>query len=280
MASQTENIELMRLLLRWEGRLNNGRLRALFGLGQIRASEWIRAFRDKYPSWTTWNNKTRSFHATADVYLGRDQVDIEPSLAQYLALTGIATHAGESPSHPIVWEAFPDISAPSPRIFADLHEAIRTRCMVTITYRSMGEPTPHKRDIAPHSLVRAGRRWHVRAYCELREDFRDYVLGRIVAMDKLDRSAPKDEKDDIRWITRVPVRLIAHPVLSRDQAAVIQYEFFNNTAARVDTCRGALIGYYLQDVRAALDPDTQRPPDYQLAVENIEEVSPWLFPQG
>ena len=278
MVSQTGNIELMRLLLRWEGRLNNGRLRALFGLGQIRSSEWIRAFREKYPNWTTWNNKTRSFHATADVY--RDQVDVEPSLAQYLVLTGIATHAMDSQSHPIIWEAFPDISAPSPRVFAELHEAIRIRSMVKITYRSMGDPTPHQRDIAPHSLVRAGRRWHVRAYCEQNEDFRDYVLGRIVTINKQDRSALKDEQDDIRWITHVPVRLIAHPALSRDQATVIQYEFFNNTSARVDTCRGALIDYYLQYVRAALDTTTQCPPDYQLAVENSEEVRPWLFSQG
>jgi hypothetical protein len=46
----------------------------------------------------------------------------------------------------------------------------------------------------------------------------------------------------------------------------------------VETCRGALVGYFIQDMRAAIDVKKQRPPDYQLAVANFDEVSPWLFP--
>jgi len=79
-------------------------------------------------------------------------------------------------------------------------------------------------------------------------------------------------------MTKVPVRLVAHPDLTPEQEALIRFEYFNNTAARVDTCRGALVSYFIQDVRAAIDPAKQRPPDFQLAVANIEEVRPWLFP--
>jgi len=83
---------------------------------------------------------------------------------------------------------------------------------------------------------------------------------------------------DEAWNTLVPVRLIAHPLLSTDQQEVIRFEYFNSTAARVDTCRAALIGYFIQDIRAATSPETQMPLDYQLAVANIDEVGPWLFP--
>lgn len=79
-------------------------------------------------------------------------------------------------------------------------------------------------------------------------------------------------------MTQVPVRLIAHPLLSIEQQELIRFEYFNKTAARVDTCRGALVAYFIQDVRAALDPEAQRPPDYQLAIENINVVRPWVFP--
>lgn len=79
-------------------------------------------------------------------------------------------------------------------------------------------------------------------------------------------------------MAKVRVRLVAHPDLTPDQESLIRFEYFNNTAARIDTCRGALIGYFIQDVRAAIDTKTQQPPDYQLAVANIEEVRPWLFP--
>jgi hypothetical protein len=78
-------------------------------------------------------------------------------------------------------------------------------------------------------------------------------------------------------MTMVPVRLIAHPGLSTEQQDLIRFEYFGNTAARIDTCRGALVPYFIQDVRAALDPQTERPPDFQLAVENIDEVRQWVF---
>jgi hypothetical protein len=38
------------------------------------------------------------------------------------------------------------------------------------------------------------------------------------------------------------------------------------------------VSYFIQDVRAAMDVKKQRPPDYQLAVANLDEVRPWLFP--
>jgi hypothetical protein len=76
----------------------------------------------------------------------------------------------------------------------------------------------------------------------------------------------------------VPVRLIAHPSLTPARESVIRFEYFNDTAARVETCRGALVSYFIQDVRAATDIRKQLPPDYQIAVDNIDEVLPWLFP--
>jgi len=86
-------------------------------------------------------------------------------------------------------------------------------------------------------------------------------------------------KDDADWNAQVRVRLIAHPDLTPAQENVIRYEYFSNTASRTDTMRGALIGYYIQETRAAMDTDRQKPPDYQLAVDNMNEVSKWVFPE-
>jgi hypothetical protein len=94
----------------------------------------------------------------------------------------------------------------------------------------------------------------------------------------LESPLEKQEYDDEAWMVNVRIRLVAHPDLTKDQEAVIRYEYFSNTSARVDTCRGALVNYYIQDVRAATDVTTQKPPEYQLAVSNIDEVKQWLFP--
>jgi len=45
----------------------------------------------------------------------------------------------------------------------------------------------------------------------------------------------------------------------------------------VETCRAALVPYFIQDIRAAMDTQTQHAPEYLIAVENAREVSKWLF---
>ena len=129
-------------------------------------------------------------------------------------------------------------------------------------HRSGLLPTSHQRVISPHSLIRAGRRWHARAFCSTNQDFRDYALGRIESAILLNSPSERVDQDDAAWMAKVRVRFVAHPDLTPDKESLIRFEYFNNTAARVDTCRGALIGYFIQDVRAAIDTKSQQPPDY------------------
>lgn len=265
----------LKLLLTWEGRLSNSRLRELFGLSSIRASQWIRELRDQAPDWLIMNSIERSFDATPNFYANED--GFESDLDQYLSIVGLP-HAMNSNGRPIV-AAFPDITIPNSRIFSVLSLAVRTHRVVEITYRSMSEPEPHKRVLSPHSIVHAGRRWHVRAYCSEKMHFRDYALGRIVDAKLMGMPSEKLMDDDQAWMTEVRVRLVAHPDLTPEQESVIRFEYFKNTSARVVVCRGALVSYFIQDIRAAIDTKKQRTPDHQLAVSNIKEVEPWLFPR-
>lgn len=279
-----QRMAMLKLLLIWEGRLNRGRIMDLFDLGPNWASVWIREFREQYPDWLTWNTKTRSYHAIPAAYKAWRALDPRrladaTSLAQYLALVGLPyATTSSAPGNEGLLAAFPDLSTPSPQHFAAISEAIRSNRAVQLTYRSMQKPEPHQRVISPHNLIRAGRRWHVRAYCDTRQDFRDYALGRIVEVKLLPALVYQSEQDDKAWLTKVRVRLVAHPDLTPKQESLIRFEYLGNTAARVETCRGALVNYFIQDVRAATDVKKQRPPDYQLAVSNLEEVKPWLYP--
>lgn len=265
----------LKLLLTWEGRISNARLRELFGLSSIRASQWIRELRDQSPDWLNMNSIKRSFDATPSFYANEDGA--ESDLAQYLSIVGLP-HAMNSNGNPVV-AAFPDISTPNPRIFSTLSMAARTHRMVEITYRSMSEPQPHKRMLSPHTIVHVGRRWHVRAYCSDKKQFRDYALGRIMDANLIEMPSEKFMDDDKAWMTEVRVRLVAHPDLTPEQESVIRFEYFKNTSARVVVCRGALVSYFIQEIRAAIDTRKQCQPDYQLAVSNIKEVEPWLFPR-
>jgi predicted DNA-binding transcriptional regulator YafY len=233
-----------------------------------------------HPDWLVHDTRSRSYTATAAVYRAvrghASRRSRGESLARYLNLVGLP-HAPEE-SRSGLWAAFPDISIPDPVVFASLNDAINNGRVVVVTYRSMRDPKPHTRTLSPHSLVKVGRRWHVRAYSRENKGFRDYALGRIVSLTHCEEPADCGADDDVEWMTMVTVRLVAHPLLTPEQQEVIRFEYFGGTSARVDTCRGALVSYFIQDVRAALSPDGQRPPDYQLAVENVDDVQPWVFP--
>ncbi len=84
-------------------------------------------------------------------------------------------------------------------------------------------------------------------------------------------------KDDKDWLTEVNVSLIAHPELTQDQQLVVRQEYFAKTMARITVCRGPLVNYFINNVGAAVDVEKQRPPEYFLAVENVKEISKWLF---
>lgn len=279
MANKFDQVRLlqMELILRWEGRLGNARLREVFGLSQIRASQWIKEFRDTYPDLTQWNSISRTFDATSRFYQNKIKYqDNSSSLTQYSSIIGLNSSLDhENPS--VLVAAFPEITTPDPKIFSMLSHAAKLHRQVEIEYRSMKEPEPHSRTISPHSIVRAGRRWHVRAFSKHNQQFRDYTLGRISSVKLLDESSEKVMQDDIAWMTKVPIRIMAHPDLSYEQQTVIRYELFQNTAAKLTTCRGALVSYFIQDVRAAIDMNKQKPPEYQLIVDNINEIKRWLF---
>lgn len=278
---QAYRVSLLTTVLLWEGRLNNSRLRELFDLGGTRSSQWIRELRELHPQWVRWDSVTRSYLATDALYkqaakppLNRGQAS---GLAQYLALVGITHVTSEQCQHPGLWSAFPDFSAPDPALFARIAESIRTGRSLEIVYSSMATPEPRRRTISAHTLVRAGRRWHVRGFCATRQDFRDFALGRIRDAVISDQPRQGEVTDDDAWNATVPVRVVAHPGLSIAQQELVRFENFSGKAARVHSCRGALVGYFIQDIRAATRPEVEVPPDFQLAVENLAEVRPWLF---
>lgn len=276
----TGRIASLHLLLTWEGRLNNSRIRELFGIAVTRASVLIRQFRDAYPHCVELDTKSRSYLATPYFYHHHNPkgaAALEASLDRYISLVGIVPAADATQAESPLCSAFPTFSTPNPSVFGTLQRAIQTGVAVNVDYASMQHPEVHSRLIHPHTLVRTERRWHVRAYCSVSATYRDYNLGRMSRATITDESSPYRASGDLAWETKVPIRLVAHPQLSHAQEIVIRREYFSGTAALVHTCRAALVNYLIQSLRAAVDAEKQTPPDYQLAISNVEELRPWLF---
>lgn len=252
----------------------------VLGLSGIRVSQLLREVRDENPNWFEWDNKSKSYYVSDAAYR-KTNVELkagssELSLAAYLAEADI--HADLDPGAGQVTVAPWSFSHVNPHVFSRVRLAIEQGTRLKLEYRSMRTPEPHQRTVEPHSLVQAGRRWHMRGYCLETGDYRDFVLGRIAKISMLDHKAETSVADDAKWTTVVKVRIQAHPKLTPGQQDVVRNEYFDGTAARVHSCRGALVPYLIQELRLALDVSKELPPEYQMAVENDEEVRKWLFP--
>ncbi len=262
-------------LLIWEGELSNHRVREVFGLQTVQASRLIAAFRERWPSVCDWDGSRKAFvlAAAGQERLRRAKAGTY-SFEGYVRLVGAGQTVG-SGSLLENWRL--DVTEVNPAIFRVLRAACEDRRQVLIRYRSMTHPKAAERVISPHAMVGVGRRWHVRAWCHENEGFRDFVLGRISAAQAGTGAAPRRREDDAAWNQVVPIRLVPHRQLDTAQAEVIRDELFGGAASRRIDARACLVCYVIQDLRAALHPERERPPAFQIEVTNAAQLASHLF---
>lgn len=266
-SQKSDRLRLMRGILAWEGSIGNTRVRELFGVGLIQASRMLREFRDNMANAVETATRTRLVVACRPKDL---KVDV--SLEEYLAVA-----KNSEANRAVLVDHRIDMTRIPPHIFAMLRQAALTGAGVQVVYASMANPIPSPRTIFPHTLIQVGRRWHVRAWCEKRVEFRDFNLGRIRDAKPIASKAPRAKADDAEWNRTLQLHFIPHRELSPDQQMMIREEFFRGTSGHRLTVRACMAKYVIQDLRAAIAPKTQLPPEFQLEVANADDLNGHLF---
>lgn len=262
-----QRLRIMEGVLDWEGEIGNARVRKLFGLQPVQASRLLAEFRNRLSGRLIEDGRARVLRTNSP-----SQPCSEMPLDEYVR----QTVSFEEPDVCVV-DARVDLTDVRPVIFATIRRAALTKTGVVISYASMTNPAPSERLIFPHSLVHVGRRWHVRAWCARRSEFRDFTLGRIKSVASIVEITPHPIADDKAWNQTIQLRLVAHRGLSADQQLVVRNEYFQGTVARRVSVRACLAQYIVQDLRAAIDPEREVPPEYQMEISNTAEVTRWLF---
>lgn len=259
----------LRTVLIWEGQIDNPRVRELLGIQAVWASRLIA---DLAADSSDIAYRQTS-HSPLRIRPGASLPERGHSADDYLRIL-LAAQAGEDGLE----DCRRDLSVISPTVFALVAGAIRSGTGLKVMYRSMSNPDGAPRIIYPHAVVRAPRRWHVRAWCDTRKDFRDFNFGRIATIEALDQAAPARRGEDKAWNTLVSVDVVAHPALEPRQQKMIADEYFPGASARKLKMRRCLIGYVIQELNIATTPDTQLPPQFQLCVARAKDILP-LFPK-
>jgi predicted DNA-binding transcriptional regulator YafY len=257
-------------VLAWEGEIGNARVRKLFDLQPVQASRLLGEFRALMGDRIVEDGRAKVLKPAA-----ANGFETDISLEQYVRSTQT-----EGNVESCIVDARTDLTDVRPAVFAVLRKAALKGTGVEITYASMTNPTFEARVIFPHSIIHVGRRWHVRGWCIRRQEFRDFTLGRIRSATPSQKLSEKSIDDDQEWNQFVQIRLAAHRGLSPDQQQVVRSEYFGGTMGRRLSVRACLAQYVILDLRAALNPEKEIPPEFQIEITNAAELNKVLFTPG
>lgn len=264
--NQRERLWQIDFLARFRGQVTRQDLVHRFGIALSNATRDFTLYRQLAPQNLDYDHSDRVYRRTGQ-FQPLFSYDREHTL-QILALgQGMGLEACEQP---ILVDTAPTLNQPDLDILAMVSRAIYASKPLAVSYVSVssGEAT---REIVPHSLVNTGLRWHTRAYCRTRKEFRDFVLTRITsAKDSQGVSDPAVESlaQDEQWNRDVALELIPHPRAAYIRAIELDYGLAPSQSIQLFV-RAATAGYLLRRWGVDCSVNAELPPmEYQLALRD------------
>ena len=154
-----------------------------------------------------------------------------------------------------------------------LVQAARGQLRVDVDYVSLSSEEQSGRNIVPHTLVYDGIRWHVRAYCEKKGEYLDFVMSRFRGEPDLLDASPHGRDQDREWNTRVTAIVIPNPALSEGQQAIIASDYAMADGKLLISQRIPLMHYALERMQVSYNGEHQQHPLlYPLVLANREEL--------
>ncbi len=260
------------LIAWWEGQVNTTDVRRQFNLSRQQASADIHAYNDSAPDNLHYDNSRRAWLPTDNFqrhYISDDAVE-------YLnwVQTGYCI-----PAPPLLRHEALKLPARrvSPDVMRGLIAAIRTRQRVEVDYVSLTNPNREGRIIAPHTFINTGLRWHLRAWCEKSEEYRDFVLSRFRGTPESLGKTDHTIEQDTAWNTRITLIFEPDPRLSKPKREVLEHDYQMQDGQLRITTRASLVQYMVQEMQVNTKMIHGTPEAQQLVLVNRDDVKKWLF---
>lgn len=268
-----QRLEFIEFRAFWEGGVNRSDLTDRFGVSVPQASNDLAQYRELAPDNLVYDASAKRYVA-AEIF---KPLFLSPNPDRYLAqlrakAEGLIrleeTWIGAAPEA----EAMP---VPSRRVdatlFRELLAVMRTGRSVDVHYQAMSQERPDSlwRRITPHAFGSDGLRWHVRGYCHMDDNYKDFILSRWRGLRNPSDPGPDGAKDG-DWQARFDVILTPNPALSKSQQEAVAWEYAMPKSGETTlSVRKALL-YYLKK-RLRLDVAHDSPAETPVIVANRQE---------
>jgi predicted DNA-binding transcriptional regulator YafY len=263
------------LLSYWEGLVNTTQLVQHFSISRTQAQKYFKSYQADFPGNLNYDNRLKGFkpseHFTSHW--------ISSDVSEYL---DCLNNAGElfAPMHNTRFTNV-SLSLPVrqvlPQIMRGLISAIKHRKRLEVDYVSLANPNGEGRIIQPHIFVKTGLRWHLRAFDEKHQQFRDFVLSRFRGQPDMLDNATHNASQDIAWNSTIEMVFSPDSRLSPEQKNVIEQDYQMQDGKLVTKTRAALAQYILQDMQVNIKFNDAIPEAQQLILVNFNDIKQWLF---
>lgn len=271
---QARRLEFIDFRLQWERIFNRADLKTHFGISIPQATIDIGLYANLASTNLTYDRSSRTYRATEQFQPKFPQNGLADRYLNQL----LACHTGLMNPEDSYIGRFPAMATvPLPpraiesRTLSILLEAIHGNRCVRILYQSDSSDDPIARRISPHAFGYDRFRWHVRAYCYLREDYRDFALGRILQIEA-DPTPGRDPTLDFGWNEIVRVVIAPNPELTSANRKVIEIDYGMQDGVTAIDVRRALLYYALRDLRLGPFAASRE----QIVLLNNAELAPYI----
>lgn len=262
------------LIAYWEGKVNTTYVSQQFNLSRQQASAEFTAYQLKHPENLVYDKSLKGYLPTDTFSLK----NISGDVSEYLNWlhTGNIKKIQHSLSLSNETLGLPARKI-SPQVMRGLITAMRQGYSVDVEYVSLSNPDYEGRKIVPHSFVNTGLRWHLRAWCEKSQSYRDFVLSRFRGTPALESKSENTADKDDAWNTKVTIILQPDPRLPPAKRQVLEGDYQMKNGQLCITTRGCLVQYLLREMQVNIKMLDGIPEAQQLVCVNLSDIKDWLF---
>ena len=269
-----QRLEFIEFRLYWEGRMNRRDLMNVFGVSVNQASTDLNRYVRLAPENMVYDKSARTYVRTSVFSPLFFKEDAEEYLGQ---LRGVSEGSGDEEDAWIrTYPAYAGIPRPmrivNPQTLQFVLDVMRRKRSMEILYQSLSRPEPRWRWVFPHAIGFDGFRWHVRAFCERTEAFKDFLLARIVDIGDEARDSECDPSEDRDWHEYVELRIGPHPGLSASQQRVVELDYGMHDGSVGLRVRRAFLFYTLKSLGFDGDAVTRDPARQHIVLLNRDEL--------
>ncbi len=237
-----KRFQFLELLVIWEGSIAAAAIAQHFEISQQLAGHVISKYKNLYPHHLTFNG-AKAYYVASDGFVMQHCLG---SLDEYIALS--------NDSNPQIEMLVTPIRKLDPKLVRPILKSIRDKHRLSIQYASVSNPDYVSRTIQPHNLVFDGLRWHVRAYCEKNQAYRDFVLSRFNGDSALiSGEAQYSAEQDPLWNEMLDLEITPDARLDDNRKRIIAMDYDMQITGegyiKVIKVRAALLMYLMQRLR-------------------------------